>query len=172
MRRLTVLILAATVVLTGCQSASEVLTEQIIEQAEGVDNVEIDADTGQIKVETDDGSLSIGGGELPDDFAVPVPDGGEVMSTFSSPEGASVSLVYPIDRYDELVMFYSDWTASQPGEWNSGSSTFESGGQTIRTSSWFGYTGSEDVNIAVTDCVDISGGASDYNAACVNVITN
>ena len=173
MRRFILVVAGAALALSACQGASEVLTEQILEQVDGVDNVEIDTDTGEVRIETDEGSVSIGGGELPDGFPVPVPDGGEVMSVFSSSqEEASVSLSYPIDRYDELVAFYSDWTAGQPGEWNTSTSTFNSGGQTTRTTSWFGDTTNANVNIGVVDCHDFTSDTDQYNAACVTIITN
>jgi hypothetical protein len=172
MKRLAIGLVAGTLALTACQSASEVLTEQILEQVDGVDNVEIDTDTGQVNIETDEGSVSIGGGDIPDGFPVPVPNGGDVTAVFTSPDGSSVTLTYAIDRYDELVMFYADWTAGQQGEWNMSASTFSSGEQTIRSSSWSGSTANEDVNVTVIDCFDLGGAGDGYNAACVTVVTS
>jgi len=172
MKRIAVVVFAGAVLLTACQSAAEVLTEQIAEQVEGVDDVKIDTETGEIRIETDEGSISIGSGTVPDGFPVSLPDGGDVAAVFTSPEGSSVTLTYAIDRYDDLVQYYSDWTAGQPGEWNKSSSTFESNGQTVRSSSWIGSTDNEGVSINVVDCFGLDTDSDGYNAVCVNVIAD
>ncbi len=171
MKRIAIGIAAGALALTACQSAGEVLTEQIVEQVDGVGNVEIDADTGEVKIETDEGDISIGGGDIPDDFPVPVPDGGEVMTVFASPDGGSVTVSYAIDRYDDLVSYYNDWTNGQPGEWNLNTATYTAGDQTTRSTSWYGTTANEDVAITVVDCFDLTGDTDNYNAACVTVIS-
>ena len=105
-------------VITGCGDASEELTERIIESQEGVGNVEIDEDgeSVTIEIENEDGGGSInigGGGSLPDGFPIPVPDGGEVVASFSGEgdEGTSYNavLLYPADAFDEMKAFYQDW---------------------------------------------------------------
>lgn len=111
-KRLTLLVVATAFVLSACQGATAVLTEQILEQVDGVDTVEVDVDTEEIKIETDEGSISIGGGEIPHGFAAPVPNGGDAITVFASPGGSTVTLCCPIDRYDELVTCYTNWTAS------------------------------------------------------------
>ena len=171
MKRIAIGLVASALALTACQGASEVIAEQIAEQTDGVDNVEIDADTGEVKIETDEGDITIGGGEIPDDFPVPVPDGGEVMTVFASPDGGSVTVSYAIDRYDDLVSYYNDWTNGQPGEWNLNTATYTAGDQTTRSTSWFGTTANEDVAITVVDCYDLTGDTDNYNAACVTVIS-
>ncbi len=166
MKRTAIIFFALALVLTACQSASEKLTEQIIEQSEGVSDVDIDTDTGEIRIETDDGLLSIGGGDLPDDFAVPLPDGYSVSSVISSSDGAAVSVSYAPNQWDELISFFDDWVDGQAGDWRNNSSTFESGdGQAQRTSGWYGET----TSITVSDCFIVQGDA--FDAVCVIVIT-
>jgi len=57
--------------------------------------------------------------DLPDDFPVPVPDGGEVQTAArqDTPEGPSFGALIKFEdgRYDELVSFYDDYTADLDG---------------------------------------------------------
>lgn len=46
--------------MVACSSPSEELAEQIIESQEGVGDVEIDEEGGEVSVETDDGSMTLG----------------------------------------------------------------------------------------------------------------
>ncbi len=71
MRRTTALFIAVALVLTACQSATEKLTERALEQAISASDIDFDVDTGEIKIETDDESISIGGGELPGGSRLP-----------------------------------------------------------------------------------------------------
>lgn len=65
--------------------AADEIAEQLAESGSGVDDVEIDSDTGEVQIETEDGSISTGS-ELPDDFPedVPLPEGAEITSSVSS----------------------------------------------------------------------------------------
>jgi len=167
MKRIAAVVLTAALVLTACQSASEKLSEQIIEQAEGVDDVDINTDTGEVNIETDEGSISIGGGEIPEDLAVPLPDGYSVMSVFTSPEGSAVSVTYEPNRWDELISHFGSWTDGQSGDWTTSSSSFESGnGQTQRMHGWYGET----TSVTVSDCLIDSGDT--FDGVCVSVISN
>lgn len=170
MKRIVLILFGGALVLGACQSASEVLVEQIAEQVEGVDNVEIDTETGQINIETEEGSISIGAGEIPDGFPVPFADGGEVISSIVIGDQAGVTTVYAADRYDELVTFYEDWTAQYPGEWTTFNSTNASSGQTLRNSSWI-LEGAVETTfiIGVQDCIGASVSAFEGEAVCVNV---
>lgn len=165
MKKLVLVVAAVAVLVSACQSASEQLTEQILEQQDGVDNVEFDADSGEVSVETEDGSITIGGGEVPAGFPVPFPDGYEVTSVFDSEGDSSVAVLYSPDRYDELVSFYENWTASQPGEWSTTTNTFDNAdGKTIRAVSIHEAT----TQISIIDCPNFADGS---DAACVNVIS-
>ena len=53
---------------------------------------------------------------------------------FASP--FSVVLWYPVDQYDSLVTFYSDWIASQPTE-----NLNETQSSNPRSNGWFGDIG-------------------------------
>ena len=165
-KRLVLLLLAGVLVLAACQSAADNLTEKIVEQSAGVEDVSIDKDTGELSIETDEGSIKIGGGEIPDGFPVPLPDGGEVTSIFDSPKNMLVSLTYPAAQYEELVAFFDGWSTDQGGEWNKGNTTFDQGdGILVRTANWFG----NDIAITINDCPDLSTGDDNLNAACVTV---
>jgi hypothetical protein len=165
MKRFSVFFIALTLVLAACQSAGEQLSEQLIEQVEGVDDFNVNTDTGEVNIETDEGSISIGGGEIPDGFPIPAPDGYEVLAVFTSDSDGSVSLMYPQDRFDELAAFYTDWTAGQPGEWTSSTNTYNTAdGETVRNASWFSDTS----NVTVSDC---SGGqSSDIDMTCLTLL--
>lgn len=108
---LVVLLLAG-----ACGSAAEQVIENAIENDLGEDvELDIDAGDGQINIETDEGSASFGGGEVPGALSDVVPSGGDVINAFEGSDGsnamASVALTYPIERYDELVAFYTEFTA-------------------------------------------------------------
>ena len=149
MKKLVLVVATVALMVSACQSASEQLTEQILEQQDGVSNVEFDADSGQVSLETDDGSISIGGGDIPSGFAIPFLDGYEVVSVFDSDSDTAVTVTYAGDRYDEIVAFYQDWTSGQPGEWNYASNVFDSAdGQTIRSTSWL----QDGTHVGATDC--------------------
>ena len=79
MKRMAIGMAALTFVLTACQSAAENiaenLVEQIAEQGEGVGDVDINLESGEINLETEEGAITIGGGDMPDGFPIPAPDG-------------------------------------------------------------------------------------------------
>jgi hypothetical protein len=168
MKRFAPIAFAAAFVFAACSSPSEVIAEQLAEQVDGVDNVEIDSDTGEVRIETDDGSLSIGGGDLPDDFSVSLPDGYRVTSVYEAEGDSAVSVIYPPGGFDDVAQALDNWVDSQPGEWRTSSTTFETAdGETIRSMHW----SAEKVNISVTDCPDFTGDSSKSDSVCVNVIS-
>ena len=67
--------LAATLV-TGCSAIADKAGEKVAEkgmEAAGGGDVDIDSDgDGKVSIESDEGSLEIGGSELPDDFPVTI----------------------------------------------------------------------------------------------------
>src|SRR3990170_3021142 len=78
---LVVVVLAAA----GCAKAAEKTVEQAIErqleeQGSGDVNVDVDEDGGSVSIETDEGSFQMGGGEIPGDFLLPVPDYQEISN--------------------------------------------------------------------------------------------
>ncbi len=169
MRRPTIAVALTALVLlmAGCQSASETISEEILENIDGVDDVEIDEDSGEIRLETEDGSFSFGGGEIPDGLDIAVPDGGEVLVTLDAPDGISVSLEFDIDSFESVVEFYEGWVASDSGEWESNSASFTSAeGVALKSETWIG----DGRSIHITNCpssVDTSG---DVRATCVTLV--
>lgn len=138
MRRMLIVLAALAVVAAGCGAAVEELTEEAIErglEASGENgNVEfdIDEDGGEVRVETDDGTMSIGGGEVPDELTIELPDGGDVVSSFVMGDQVAVTLEYPGADFDELVAFFDD----RLGDWSRSSSSFESDGEEFRSVMW------------------------------------
>ncbi len=117
MRRYLIVMVSASVLLvSACSSIAETAVEQLAEGQEGVENVAID-DDGKITVEFEDeeggGSFVIGGGDVPDGLPMPVPDGGNVMSSIEQGNTYSVMVMYPADRYDEILTLYADWVSGQ-----------------------------------------------------------
>ena len=109
-RRLA-LVLAAfgLVVVTACSGGD--IAEEIIESQDGVGDVEIDEESGEVSVETDDGNVVIGGGDIPDDFPIDVPAGGQVLGVIEQGENATVSLVYQ-ESFEQISGYFSDWIGS------------------------------------------------------------
>ncbi len=172
MKRIALILLGGAFVLGACQSASEVLTEQIAEQVEGVNNVEVNAETGEFKIETDEGSFSVGSGEIPDGFLIPVPDGGDVISNVTVGNQVGITVLYPMDRYEEIVALYDDWTAQQPGEWITFSGANSAGEQTFRNASWILEDPSGTATgfmIGVSDCVGPSVSSIETDTVCATL---
>ena len=152
MKRMAMGFVALSLLLTACQSAAENLaeniTEQIAEQAEGVEDVDLAFDSGEIKVETDEGAITIGGGEVPDDFAIPFPDGYQVTSVFTSDESQAVSLAYPGADFDEIASFYADWTSNDSSEWSVSTSSISGDSGIINSSNWFSDDGGGFISVS------------------------
>lgn len=152
----------------ACQTASEQITEQVLEQPEGVENVDIDPGSGVISVEMDGGSFGIGVQEIPSGFPVPFPDGYEVVSVFTSSdvEGAG-SVMYAGDRWDEIVGFYDDWTGPQQGEWQTSTFSTDLGdGTAQRRASW----GDASKQVGAAACHGIDSGG--LGAVCVTAVAS
>lgn len=124
------------------EEAANQLAEQIIENAgdgsvavdiddNGSMNIDVDGEDGSsvsidtdnegsvaIQIDGDDGGMAIiGGGEVPEGFPIPVPDGGQVISSIvgSSDEGAGAQVMvqYPAGRFEELAASYQSWIDGQ-----------------------------------------------------------
>jgi hypothetical protein len=117
--RTVVLVAITGFALVACSGGD--VAEQILESQEGVGDVEINENNGsvQIEVEDEDGNTAvIGGGEVPADFPIPVPDGGSVAAVFTQGSDATVTLTYPASEYDSLVATYQDFVDGTGGEVN------------------------------------------------------
>lgn len=162
-----IMIVVLALVAAGCGSAIEGLTEEAIErglEASGEDvgdvDIDLDEDSGEFRVESDDGTFSVGGGEVPDGLELDLPDGGEVVSSLTTPDLVQVSLQYPGGQFDDLVDFYDQRLA----DWDRSESTFTNDGTEIRNVSW---RGEENQTFAqVVTCFDTDGEAT---LACVTV---
>jgi hypothetical protein len=97
--------------LVAC-SPGEELAEQIVESQEGVEDVEIDSDSGEVNVESDEGSFTIGGGEIPDGFPIDVPVGGDVVALGDTEEATSLAMEFVGADYDDIAAFYEEWVAN------------------------------------------------------------
>ena len=159
--------MAFALLAAGCGGAAEIVNEQLLENIEGVENVEIDQDTGEfeITIEQDGESVTIGGGEVPDGLTVPVADGGKVAGSATSDTNISVSLMYPGDQFDALVADYEAWADGSGLEVQKTENTFESDGDEIRNVSW--STDDGRVYVSVADCIDI--GSGEFDSACVTI---
>jgi len=164
MRKAVIALIGAIVfVVAACgggESVGEKVAEKILEESlenEGVGNVDIDIDEdgdGSVSIDVegeDGGSISFGGGDIPDELTVPVPSGGDVMTSFVSGGDVIVTLTYPSSEFDSLVDFYEDWTNGESDEFQTSKSTFESAeGVTIRTTIFL--SSDSDTAINLTDC--------------------
>lgn len=174
-KRIAVLIAGFSLLVAACGSASDTAAEKLAEElieasSDGDVDVDIsgDGDDATINVETEDGSMSIGtGAEMPEGLEIPVPDGGDVMMSFSADDAVNASLSYDQGRYDEIVAFYEDWTGSTGDEWDSQTMTTGSGDDSVRMNMWALENGES--LIAVADCAAMGSDTTDLNAVCVTV---
>jgi hypothetical protein len=180
MQRKTVLaaaLIGFALVAASCGAAAEKLSEEAVERAlesSGGGDVELDVsgdgDEFTVNVESEDGTFSVGSDvEIPSGLQIPVPDGGNATSAGTQDDDVYASIMYPIERYDELVAFYDNWTSGTGDEWDTSTATFDMDGQTQRSASW-AETGVGSY-IAVNDCFDVFGDTDSdtLNAACVTV---
>ncbi len=136
------------VTLAACSPAS--LTEQILENQEGVGDVEINEEDGTFKIEIEDeeGNVSavIGGGEVPSGFPIPVADGGTVSAVFEQESDSSVTISYAGADYDGVKAFYEKWVNSSNAEVLN---KFES--SSPKSISWTLEDGDDSYNITVAE---------------------
>ncbi len=144
--RTIVLPVVAVLALAACSGGD--VAEQILESQEGVGDVDINENNGsvQIEVEGEDGETAvIGGGEVPEGFPIPVPDGGDVASVFTQGSDATVTLTYPASEYDSLVATYQAFVDGTGGDVN----TFTSSDPESIT--WTVTTSDAGYNISITE---------------------
>ncbi len=190
--RIAIVLVALTLLAAACggKSAEDALLEKILESSsEDIGDIDINTDDGDfnisvtgedgedisitgggdddefaITVEGEDGeTMTFGGGEVPDGLQTPVPDGGEVVSTFSTGEDITVSLTYPGSSFEQLVSFFDD--RLDFGSDNRFESSFSSEEGTFRAVVWNADDGNWTVN--VSDCYGLNG---DLDSACVSIL--
>jgi hypothetical protein len=171
--RKTLVCLSVIVTLVGAacggDTISENLAENLLENELGGDvdiNIDGDGDDPQINIETDEGSISIGGGSIPDELTVAVPSGGNVTTSFVTDGEVAVVLQWPLSEFDSLVSFYDDWTGQQPTDFAKNELTFTNAdGVTVRNLNF--YSSETEVTIGITECPT---GDGDERATCVNIL--
>jgi len=150
-KRTMVLLSAMTLALSACsgEDIAGNIAEEVLEGQEGVGDVEIDENNGSIVIEVEDedggGSAVIGGGEVPDDFPIPVPDGGNVNFSSSTDQGTSLNITYPVSEYDSLVATYQSFADGVGGD----VTTYNTDNPKSQT--WLVSTDTESYSISVTE---------------------
>ncbi len=185
-----VLVMAAC----GGQSAEEELLEQIFENAgEDIGNVDINTDgddfsiniegededggnfsiTGggddedfEVTIEGEDGdTLVFGGGNIPDDLQIPIPPGGDVLSSIESGADVSVTLTYPGSDFESIVSFYDSELNPDSDDVERFETSFSSDDGQFESVAWSAADGGWHVNLST--CA-ISGG-SGLDGACLSI---
>lgn len=101
-------------------------------------------------------STSASGSLIPQSLLIPVPSGGRVASSFESAGVVVVSVVFPMQRLEDLIDFYttelSGWSRSE--------------GEAIEKPSPVQFHRASS-SVLVGPCVDVETGGTDVNATCV-----
>lgn len=194
--RMVMVISAFMLLLAACggQSAEEALLEEILENSEGIGDIDIDTGGGgdgdfsiniqgedgedisfsgsgddedfQFTVEGEDGeTMSFGGGEIPEELSVPVPDGGEVTMSLTSDQDISVALQYPQNEFDRIVSFYDETFDSDSDSVDRYESSYSTEDGTVRSVNW--NESGYGWTVTVSDC--FSGASGEMDAICVTV---
>lgn len=145
---------ALVLLLAACGGASEIAVEQLVESGEGISNVAID--DGEVTIEFDEseggGSLVLGGGDIPAGLPMPVPDGGQVVSSIEQGGTLAVVLQYAVGRYREILAFYEEWVVGQATV-----SLTETASTNPRSDGWIGEIGDATFGIVLLEGVGESG---------------
>lgn len=111
----------------GCGNAAEEVLEQAIENqiedegGSGDVDIDLDEDEGVVSIETEEGSFQIGGGEIPDDFLLPIPnyiDVEMVSSQTGDFAGATVALTFDGDDFEDVISLYEDFFTDEGWEFS------------------------------------------------------
>jgi hypothetical protein len=131
--------------------------------------VDIDEDSGNVSIETDEGSVDVGSDlEIPDGLSIEVPPGGSVTSVLELDNEFVVTVFYNIDEFDNLVDFYTDWTAEQSGDFVASSNEFESAdGVPFKTFIWYGDDISTSINIV--NCFLLGPSGDEIERVCLSL---
>ncbi|MBU0732015.1 hypothetical protein KKC88_03995 [Patescibacteria group bacterium] len=153
---LVVFLFAATLVFSGCfltdwatKKASETVTEAISEQATNGD-VDVDFDEGTFTVETEEGTVSIGQTEIPEEFPsnVPVYSGATVVWTSSSTADQAYWVdLESTDDFDTVETYYNEQLESNGWEVTD-TTTYTADGQS--TTIIYAQDGTNDLVVTVS----------------------
>ena len=151
MRRPALLVLALSLIVAACSTATEAAIERIAEADESISDVVLD--DGEITIEFDDseggGSLIVGGGDIPDDFPIPVPDGGAVESAFGQAGTFGLFVRYPRSDYDTLYAFFEQWVAENADTVLAKTETADP-----RTDGWIGESGDATFGVSLIESTE------------------
>ncbi len=165
---IVILAVALVVVASGCgnvaekasEKAAEKIVEKSLEQQSGGDvDVDLSDEGGSVKIQSEEGTINIGGGEVPEGIGVPFPKGGNVSMSMETPDGATVMLQYPGADFDEIVAFYQDWADSSSEDFENVSYSASD----LKSESWV----SDSTSIQVQTCQTDEG-----DGVCVTVVAN
>lgn len=130
-------LIALGLVLAGCGSAAEEIAERAAEAGAGGDvDIEVDDEGGQFTIESEDGSqtVNVGGGELPAELTIPIPDGYEIVGSSVIQQDdemiVSVVLVFPGGDVEAIASHFDDYYGSTDGI-NRTQTSFEGGTQYV-----------------------------------------
>lgn len=148
MRKLAIIVLAAALTVTACSTETDIAMERIVESDESISDVAIGE--GEITVEFDEseggGSLTVGGGEIPDGFPLPVPDGGVIESSFGQGGTFGLFVRYPRPEYETLYSFYEQWADENADTILANTKTDDP-----RTDGWIGEIGEANFGVSLIE---------------------
>jgi hypothetical protein len=130
-------LIALGLVLAGCGSAAEEIAERAAEAGGGGDvDIELDDEGGEFTIESEDGTqtVNLGGGDLPSELTIPIPDGYEVIASSVLEQAdetiVTAVLVFPGGDIEEIASHFDDYYAGIDGTSRTETS-FEGGTQYV-----------------------------------------
>jgi hypothetical protein len=160
-RRALPLVAVFALTLAGCGGITEGLTERAIESlSDEVKDIDVDSDAGRVRIETADGTLTIGGGSIPEGITLAPPPGGEVVSSLEAPTVAQVMVLFPGGDFEAIVAFMEGQVRD---DWERSSFTSQVGDDTQRNVSWSGEGGL----VSIASCEDDRG---PFSGVCVTIL--
>ena len=148
MRRIFIVVFLVAVVAAACGGRGDATSDRAAAVDDSVEAVTIDDDEVTVEFTADDGggSLVAGGGAVPAGFPLPVPDGGEITSSFTQGPIAALTISYPPGTFDDLVAAYADWLGA-----NAAQIIVETRSTEPRVAGWSGRLAAGGFTIAVQE---------------------
>lgn len=119
-RRLLAVLLVLGLVVSACSSDPDGSAEQDSTATTGPDSGSSgDGDNGGSDQGSSDPGATARPDSVSDEFDVAIPAGWtrDALGDIGMTDTSGVQLIYELDRYDELVAFYDDWTSQQEDEY-------------------------------------------------------